>query len=355
MTSQAAKPSYRVVQWATGNVGSRALRHAIEHPDLDLVGVYVHSANKTGVDAGELAGIAPTGVKAVNSLAEVIALKPDCVLYMAHETNLDEISALLAAGINIVTTRGDFHHPGSMAPAMRERIEAACAKGGSSIHSTGSSPGFISEAVPIVLASIQRRLDSLEINEFADVSSRDSPAMIFEVMGFGQKPGGSSQARYDYLRDAFGPSMSMTAEAFGLPLDELVATGGVGLARRDITIAAGIIPTGTVAAQRTRITGKRNGAPLITFTATWYVSDDIETDDGETWDFHPRPAGWRLIVKGDCPLDVTISYPVAPENYAEMTPGLTANRPINVIPYLCAAAPGIRTTAELPQIIARLG
>jgi len=28
---------YRVVQWATGNVGSRALRRAIEHPQVEVV------------------------------------------------------------------------------------------------------------------------------------------------------------------------------------------------------------------------------------------------------------------------------------------------------------------------------
>jgi hypothetical protein len=36
-------------------------------------------------------------------------------------------------------------------------------------------------------------------------------------------------------------------------------------------------------------------------------------------------------------------------------PGLTAHRAVNAIPVVCAAAPGIRTTAELPQIIADLG
>ena len=28
-----------------------------------------------------------------------------------------------------------------------------------------------------------------------------------------------------------------------------------------------------------------------------------------------------------------------------------ANCPVNAIPYVCAAAPGIRTTVDLPQII----
>src|SRR5258707_10195460 len=82
---------YRVVQWATGNVGSRALRRAIEHPDLDLVGVWVHSAHKVGRDAGELAGLEPVGIKATNKMTDVLALKPDCVLYMPHVCNFDEI------------------------------------------------------------------------------------------------------------------------------------------------------------------------------------------------------------------------------------------------------------------------
>lgn len=351
-TAQDTKARYRVVQWATGNVGARSLRRAIEHPDLDLVGVYVHSAEKAGQDAGALCGIGPVGVAATNSLEEIVALRPDCVLYMPYLNNFDEVCRLLESGANIVTTRGEYLHPAALDPAVRARVEEACRRGNSSIHSTGSSPGFATEALPLVLASIQRRLDSLSINEFADVSSRDSPAMIFEIMGFGQKPGGVDHARHAYLREAFGPSLRVTAEALGLPLDGFEASGGVGLARKDTPIAAGVIPAGTVAAQRTTISGMRGGKALISFTATWYCSSDVETEDG-AWDF--RPSGWRILVKGDAPLDVTIGFPVAPEDYADMTPGLTAHRPVNTVPYICEAPPGIRTTADLPQIIARLG
>jgi 4-hydroxy-tetrahydrodipicolinate reductase len=37
-----------------------------------------------------------------------------------------------------------------------------------------------------------------------------------------------------------------------------------------------------------------------------------------------------------------------------MSPGLTAHRPVNAVPYVVEAPPGIRTTADLPQIIANL-
>jgi hypothetical protein len=349
-----ANKRYRVVQWATGNVGSRALRRAIEHPALDLVGVWVHGAGKVGKDAGELAGIAPVGVKATNNIEDIIALKPDCVLYMPHVMNYDEVCRLLESGANIVTTRTEFQNPKSLAADVRAQVEAACAKGNTSIHGTGSSPGFITEAMPIVLASIQRRVDCITINEFADNTTRNSPEMLFEVMGFGKKEAVPNPARLDHLLHAFGPSLELVADALGLGFDDIRVSGGLGLARKDVHIAAGIVPAGTVAAMRTVLEGMRNGKPLMRFTATWFVSSDVDTSDGEQWDF--RDSGWRVMVEGDCPLAVDIRFPVKDDaDYAQMTPGLTAHRPINVVPYICEAPAGIRTTVDLPQIIARLG
>lgn len=344
--------TYRVVQWATGNVGSRALRRAIEHPGLELVGLYVHSAEKAGRDAGEIAGLDPIGVAATNSIDDIVALHPDCVVYMPLLCNYDDVCRLLESSINIVTTRGEFLNPDSMEPSVRERVEVACQRGDSSIHSTGCSPGFVTEALPLVLATLQRSIKHIAINEFADCSSRDSPLMIFDIMGFGQPPGGSIEARLNHMREAFGPSLEVTAAALKLPVDHVEVSGAVGLAKRDTQIAAGLIPAGTVAAQRTAISAMRGGKPLITFTANWYVTTELDTPNNEKWDL--RESGWHLVLDGDVPLDVSITYPVAEEDYAEMTPGLTAHRPLNIIPYLCAASPGIKRSTDLPQILARL-
>ena len=352
--SSSENKRYRVVQWATGNVGSRALRRAIEHPQLDVVGVWVHGADKVGKDAGELAGVAPIGVKAVNTLEEVLALKPDCVLYMPHVFNADEVCQILESGANIVSTRMELQNPAAYDPAMAARVEAACQKGGTSVHASGSSPGFITEAMPIVMASIQRRLDSFRIDEFADCSSRNSPEMLFEMMGFGAAPGAASEGQLRHKEMSFGPSLQLVATALGMPLERFEVTGAQGLARQDVHIAAGVVPKGTVAATRTTLTGYHKGKPLMTMCTTWFISDDVDTSDGETWEFR-SPSGWHVVMMGDCPLDLSISYPVEPENYADMTPGLTAHRPVNAIPYVCDASPGIKTTIDLPQIIANLG
>jgi 2,4-diaminopentanoate dehydrogenase len=64
-----------------------------------------------------------------------------------------------------------------------------------------------------------------------------------------------------------------------------------------------------------------------------------------------RENGWRMLIEGDTPLDVSITFPVPQERHAAFTPGVTAHRPVNAIPYVCAASQGIRSTLELPQII----
>jgi 2,4-diaminopentanoate dehydrogenase len=343
------KSTYRVVQWATGNIGARSLKAVIEHPHMDLVGVHVNSPDKEGVDAGELCGLGPIGVAATRDIESVLEAGADCVLYMQQGLDAEAICALLESGANVVTTCGEFHHPGSMSPDLRGRVEAACDRGATSIHSTGISPGFISEAMPIVLTSIQRRLDRLQIDEFADVSSRNSPEMLFKLMGFGKDPAAFDPGRWSHGAGAFGPSLRLIGEAVGLPLDSVVSSGEVAVANRDVAIAAGTVPAGTVAAQRMTVTGVRHGAPFISFSANWYCSTDIDAE----WDL--RGGGWRVKVDGDCPLELDIRLAIPLERMAETTPGYTANRAVNAVPVVCEAAPGIRTTVDLPQVVASLG
>jgi 4-hydroxy-tetrahydrodipicolinate reductase len=342
------KVRFRVVQWATGNVGSRAMRRVIEHPQLELVGLYVHSPAKEGRDAGELCGLPAVGVKATRSVDEIIALKPDCVVYMQESYDLDDVCRLLASGANIVTTRGEFINPRRMDSDVRERVERACQQGGSTIYATGSSPGFITEAMPLVLTSIQRRLDGITIDEFANLESRDSPAMLFQGMGYGQDPKVFDRSHMARGLEGFSDSFDVVADALGIFFESVEVSHEVAVARNDVHIVAGVIPKGTIAAHRIGIACMRGGRPLMQMRLNWYCTTDIDAD----WDLGDN--GWRVQVAGDVPLDVRIKFPVAPEDYGAMTPGLTAHPPVNAIPYVCAAPPGIKTTVDLPRIIAHL-
>lgn len=339
----------KVVQWATGNIGSRAMRAVIEHPELELVGLWVHSADKAGRDAAELCGLdEPTGVAATNDADEIVGLDADVVLYMPQGCDFDAVCRLLASGKDVVTTRGEFHRPASLPDDVRAKVEQACEEGGTSIHSTGSSPGFITEAVPIVLTSLSRRVERLTIEEFADMSKRPSPQLMFDIMGFGKDPADLKPGRAQHLQHAFGPSLQVTAEALGLPLDGFESSEELAVATADTEVAAGTVKAGTVGGMRTVISGMRGGEELIRFVATWWCVDDLD----QQWDV--LPTGWRVRVAGDVPMDVRLEFDVPIERMAEHSPGFTAHRAVNAVRVVHDAPPGIRTTPDLPQVVARL-
>jgi len=62
-----------------------------------------------------------------------------------------------------------------------------------------------------------------------------------------------------------------------------------------------------------------------------------------------------VSLDGDAPLEVTLRMAVPLDRMAAVSPAYTANRAVNAVPYICAAAPGIHTTLDLPQVVAALG
>ena len=341
-----ARPRYRVAQWATGNIGSRALREVIRHPALELVGVLVYDPAKAGTDAGTLCGEAPIGVAATTDPAAIRDLKADCVLYMARSFDVDDVVSLLEVGTNVVTTRGELFDDGrKLSASDRERILDASSRGGSSIFATGSSPGFITDALPMALLSLTRHVESIQIEEFADLSKRDSPHLLFEQMGFGLPLESFEGAqRATYLQGEFGPPLRALAEAAELAIDQWESHGDAAPARQTTKIAAGELPAGTVAAQRTTIIGSVAGVERVRFSVNWYCLTDLDAD----WDL--RATGWRVRVRGDVPLDVEIAFDVPLEEMGAVSPSFTANRPVNAVPYVCQAAPGILSVTDFPTI-----
>ncbi|WP_433621999.1 NAD(P)H-dependent amine dehydrogenase family protein [Nocardia sp. CA-120079] len=335
---------HRVVQWATGNVGRPALRALIEHPTLTLVGVHTHTPDKIGTDAGRLCQLpTDTGITATGHIDEIIELGADCVVYTPRVLDIDTVCRLLATGTNIVTTHGIFHHPTSMDQALYARVEAACWSGGASIHSTGHSPGFITETIPITLGSIQQRLDHMMIDEYTDLTDSETPWTLLG-MGFGTSQATFEPHRLTQARRTIGPSLRLAADAFGPPLDAIEVRGELATANQDVQVGAAVFRKGTVIAQRITVSGTRRGKPLLQFRSTRYCSTNISTD----WPL--RPTGWHISVEGDTPLEVDLLPGETSTQANAASPTYAANRAVNTIPHLCAAAPGIRTAHDLPPI-----
>ena len=342
----------RVVQWATGIVGRHAVKAMVDHPDLEVVGVLVYSDDKAGLDAGEICGVEPIGVKATKDRDEILALDADCVLYMAQgETNpmgaLDDICALLSSGKNVVSTAvTSLIYPASMGPKVVDRLEKACAEGGASFHATGIEPGWASEVLPLTMSGIFRYVDSLRVQELLDYSTYDNAFMLFDVMGFGRAPDAKDVIGADpaVLASVFRAPLMLVADGCGATIDEFAFDREVWLTDEPFDVAAGRIEPGTVAALRFSATAIVDGRRALTVEHITRLRPDAAPD----W---PSGRGWKVTVEGVPSMVLEAKIAVNGEDENDQGCLGTAMHAVHAIAPVCAASPGIKTFLDLPTII----
>ncbi len=343
--------TYRVIQWATGNVGRAAVQGILSHPELELVGAWVHSAEKAGRDVGELCGVGPVGVTATASIEEVLAADADCVLYSPLLPQLDEVVRLLESGKNVVTPVGWFYPFNTPGVAQ---LEAACRTGGVSLHGTGIHPGGITELFPLTVSSLCRNVRHVRAEEFSDIRVYRAELVVREIMLFGKRPEeAKASPMLDLLGFGFGQSIDMLAAGLGIRLDEQKTSAHeMAVATAPIETPVGVIEPGTVAAQRFAWHGLAGGQPVITVRVNWLMGeqhlDPPWTIGGERFE---------VEVQGDPSIHVTFRGLQPPYEHADLdrNPGIvaTAMHCVNSIPYVCAAPPGIRTYLDMPLVSGR--
>jgi 4-hydroxy-tetrahydrodipicolinate reductase len=149
----------KIIQWYTGEIARHQIRVIAASPSMELVGAYVHHEEKNGVDAGEIAGIDPLGVRATNNIEEILAVDADCVLYNPPTERYSEIIPILASGKNVISIIAGWN------PKKRNCYQAvldACETGQSSLYGTGLNPG-LSYELALLASSICTDIDSIYI------------------------------------------------------------------------------------------------------------------------------------------------------------------------------------------------
>ncbi|SNR92456.1 hypothetical protein SAMN06265360_13414 [Haloechinothrix alba] len=336
--------SRRVVQWATGTVGALCLEEIIRSPDLDLVGVYVYSEDKVGRDAGELVGAPTTGVLATNDRKQILALDAECVVYAPLAPSLeqldDDVTALLSSGKNVITTAGYFA-PESRGKEVVQRLEDACRRGQASLLGTGIEPGFMFDRVAPTITSMCTDIDYIRLVEICDAELHPAAMLLKDALGIGKHPEEvTADTPYgQYWAAFFSEMVTAVARALNVTLDSIETGLATAVASRDLDIAIGHVPAGTVVGNLHTATGIVNGHALIRAEIYWFVERGV---DG--WPVPDHRYRWIVEIEGR----------PAVRNVLDPLPSLTSAGPaidpayvgtmatvVNAIPDVCAAQPGI--------------
>jgi hypothetical protein len=355
---------HRVIVWSTGGIGSIAVRAVAENPSTELVGVWVHSADKAGRDAGQIVGIDPIGVIATNDADELIALRPDCVVYAAAGPERDAAAIpdyvrLLESGINVVTTTVNrLIYPPTFEPdAWRDQLNDAATAGGSSLYASGIEPGFAADHLVLMLTTQSKKIRSIKASEVALYDDYPVTDTMMEGMGFGQP--------LDYvpmlatpgaIGFQWGPGLRLIAHGLGWEIDEIRENFDRVATDRDLHVAFGTAKAGTCGALRTQAIAVVGGREVITIEHVNKLALDLAPEWGKGGE---NPV-YRVRIEGepDISCDMTASLADPSSVGSDMSAGAgamvsTAMRVVNAIPHVVAAKPGLLSALDLPLTIPR--
>jgi hypothetical protein len=345
----------RVVHWGTGNTGREALRGIIEHPDLELVGLLVTAESKEGQDAGELAGTATkTGVRATRNVEHLLAAKPDCLLYAGNGAGREaeaarDMARFLERGIDVATiSLISMVYPPSAPAEVREPLEAACAKGGSSFFDSGSSPGFITAGLATALLSTAGRVDGVHLQEFVNCSRYAVPHAMRLSAGMGQPP--------DYvplrigtgiIQKWWGALAHHVAEVLGDPIVSMDLRWETATTTRDLETDFGPVAAGTIGCLHWILDCRTQSGRPISVEHFMRAAADVAPD----WT-QPPPgtthSACAVLVDGRPPLRLGFPIDYLEDERLDSSLILTGMHVVNAIPALVASSPGVKGPDDLP-------
>ncbi|NLA66467.1 MAG: hypothetical protein GX862_11265 [Leucobacter sp.] len=271
--------SYRVIQWATGAMGTAVLRTLLDDGRMNVVGAFVYSDKKAGTDVGTLARRPDTGVAATNNVDEILALEADVVVHAArlgvYGSHDAEIIQLLESGKNVLSING-YSNPAWRRDERYERLEAACQRGGTTLMGVGLNPGFIGEQAAVLASGLSTNIERIEISEAADARLVQDPDYFFGALGFGSAlddtrltdPGSGPAAA---LNGMYEETLATIARHLGASLDAVETEHVMHPALSDIEVSAGTVRAGSVGHTQWQWHGIVGGERLITMTIHWFV------------------------------------------------------------------------------------
>ena len=348
----------RIVVWSTGGVGTVAIDAIGRRPDLELVGVWVHSPKKVGHDVGELAGGAPIGVTATNDADALIALQPDCVVYAASGPERDagavpDYLRLLESGINVVSTTSTslVYPPAYFHEEWRNQLESAAKSGNASFYASGIFPGFGSDQLALVLATQSKTIRTVKVTEVALNDHYPVASVMMDGMGFGRplefQPHLSTPG---FIEMVWNAPIHLMAEGLGVEVQQIRGTLDRRVTHRDIEVAFGSIEAGTCGAVCTRAAGVVDGREAIVIEHIIRMARDVAPD----WLSSDHDATYRVDIEGDP--DIRCAMTLGdPEGHGAGSGAMaaTAMRVVNAIPYVVGARSGLLSSLDLPITLPR--
>jgi 4-hydroxy-tetrahydrodipicolinate reductase len=321
-----------VIHFGLGPIGSGVVRQVAVRPGLKIVGAVDIDPAKIGRDLGEVAGVGRRlKVKVSGDARKAIkASKPDVALLCTNSSLkkvLPQIESIVKLKVPIVSTTEELAYPSKAHMKYARAIHQMAKKYKVAILGTGVNPGFVMDALPIMLTGVCERVEAVHVDRIQDASIRRLPFQ--QKIGAGltreqfQKKVDDASVRHVGLTE----SVSMIADALGWKLDRITDEIQPKIAAEPVASEFLAVDPGFVCGIVQDGIGYRDGKAVITLHMEAYLGAPESFDAVE---ITGSPALKMKMVGG-------VHGDVA-----------TASITVNSIPKILDVAPGLHTMRDMP-------
>ena len=241
-------------------------------------------------------------------------------------------------------------HPPSAPRELLDVVEPACARGNTSVFVSGIDPGWVLDILPVLVSGVGAGITEIRVQEVFNYALYDQPDVVRHVIGFGGAMDELPLMLLDFsLQMVWAPMLRVLADFLDVALDTITTHVERRPLERTIDVPGmGVFDAGTQGAFRFEVRGMvGDRAPLV-------IEHITRIDDAcaPAWPGSSSPGGEHRVALTGHP-NLTVSVHGTEEGEPGAAGGgnaSAANRIVNAIPAVCAAAAGPVSPLDLPTI-----
>jgi len=328
----AASRPIKILHVGLGPIGAGVVRQVAERKGMKIVGAVDIDPAKVGRDLGQVAGLErPLRIKVSGDGRKAIkSAKPDVVVLCTSSSMkkvMEQMETILKLRVPIVSTTEELAFPTKANLRYARALHQLAKKSRVAVLGTGVNPGFVMDALPIMLTSVCERVDSIRVDRIQDARIRRLPFQ--QKIGAGltrdqfQRKVDDASVRHVGLTE----SISMIADALGWKLDRITDEIQPRIATETVASEFLAVDPGYVCGIVQDGIGYREGGPAITLHMEAYLG---------------APESYDAVAIMGSP---GISLKIAGGVHGDVA---TASMVVNSVPKILEVAPGLHTMRDMP-------
>jgi len=233
---------------------------------------------------------------------------------------------ILRRGKPIISTCEELIYPWLRHVGLSEELDELAKKHGGKLLGTGVNPGFLMDALPVMLTSVCKTVRGISCYRIQDASARRIPFQVKIGVGLDEAQFDAKVKNGTLRHVGLGESLHFIAHYTGMKIERWDEDILPVKAERDLTSGVGPIPRGKVCGVRQ--------------TARAYSDERVVLHMEFQASIGQRDPHDRITIDGDPPIDMVIAGGV----HGDIA---TSAIVLNSIPKILSAPPGLHTMATV--------